>query len=314
MFNNISLDHVNGLHLLCSCVGFFLIHWLSSIFSPLLFPFYYQYEQYLCRYRAATYLRKRDRPPAVEVLCNSSEEEDAIAREDATSSELSIIPREHIIIQNADWDVHVVALVHALISSIFGLWCYYRIATASPADKVFLNFVSEPYFATNWYTTLLFEISAGYFMYDLIVVVRFYKAYGKSFLLHSLFSILATFTIYLSQVGHGFAVLFLLYELSTPFMNIRWFLSSLDMKDTLLYSINGLVFTITFLLVRIVFGLSFSVKIIINILTMEDPRIKIIRIPFVLSAIILNSLNIFWFSQIYHGFMAHLKRSKIKTL
>jgi hypothetical protein len=51
----------------------------------------------------------------------------------------------------------------------------------------------------------------------------------------------------------GFRVCFCvvqLCEITTPFLHVRWFLSKLGMKQTLLYRANGLAFSVLFILVR----------------------------------------------------------------
>jgi TLC domain len=49
---------------------------------------------------------------------------------------------------------------------------------------------------------------------------------------------------------------FLLWELSTPFVHGRWFLYVYGLKDSLLYVVNGLLMMAVFFASRNVFGTS----------------------------------------------------------
>ncbi len=69
---------------------------------------------------------------------------------------------------------------------------------------------------------------------------------------HLLFPITYGVTLYLSDPPFGLYVMAVLQlcEFTTPFLHIRWFLSTLGMKSSKLYLYNGLVFTLSFIAVR----------------------------------------------------------------
>lgn len=55
--------------------------------------------------------------------------------------------------------------------------------------------------------------------------------------------------------------MFLLYELSSPFLNIHWFCDKLDLTGSVYQAVNGAFLTITFFCCRIVWGLYSSFNV-----------------------------------------------------
>ena len=53
----------------------------------------------------------------------------------------------------------------------------------------------------------------------------------------------------------------LLLEVTTPFVNLRYFLSQLGYKDSTLYFVNGLIMTILWFVFRICYGLYIGIWI-----------------------------------------------------
>jgi hypothetical protein len=78
------------------------------------------------------------------------------------------------------------------------------------------------------------------------------RGYAMMVIHHLLSPCLHTTTLYILPVPFGLYImsLCLLCEVTTPFLHIRWFLSTLGLKGTRAYAVNGLVFTVTFLAVR----------------------------------------------------------------
>lgn len=53
---------------------------------------------------------------------------------------------------------------------------------------------------------------------------------------------------------HFYGAAFLTWEASTPFLYIHNILRDINMKNTIMYRVNGLMFCITFFFFRIIFG------------------------------------------------------------
>lgn len=88
---------------------------------------------------------------------------------------------------------------------------------------------------------------------------------------------------------------FLLFELSTPFLNFHWFMDKLSLTGSKLQLVNGIILLNVFFFARIAYGWYTSIDF--YFLTLAN----IHRFPFVLFAFyavsntILNGLNVFWF-------------------
>lgn len=92
-------------------------------------------------------------------------------------------------------------------------------------------------------------------MWDLFVCIRYFKLFGFSFLFHGA-AALYVFVCSLRPYCLPWAPAFLLFELSTPFVNVNWFATRLPagtISDTVVM-INGLLLLATFFFVRIIWG------------------------------------------------------------
>jgi len=88
---------------------------------------------------------------------------------------------------------------------------------------------------------------------------------------------------------------FLLWELSTPFLNIHWYLDKTDRTGGYLQIMNGIVLLITFFFARICYGGLMSVRFFY---TLSDVRSEIptaMATIYALGNVALQALNWFWF-------------------
>lgn len=99
-------------------------------------------------------------------------------------------------------------------------------------------------------------VSAGYFLIDGTVVLKNLKEHGPEPLAHAVICI--TFFVYsaLKEKLQYYAPRVIFFELSTPFVQLRWFLHSLGLQKSKLYKINGLAMIGSFFVCRMVWGTS----------------------------------------------------------
>lgn len=99
-------------------------------------------------------------------------------------------------------------------------------------------------------------VSAGYFLVDGTVVLKNLKEHGPEPLTHAVICI--TFFVYsaVRQQLQYYAPRVIFFELSTPFVHLRWFLYSLGLQKTKLYKANGLAMICSFTVCRMVWGTS----------------------------------------------------------
>jgi len=96
----------------------------------------------------------------------------------------------------------------------------------------------------------------GYTVWDSLVLFR-YRAHWSSvgmYAVHHAGSILAWGLCAVSGYAHVIAVPTLLFEATAPFVNARYFLATAGLKESVLYTINGVLMFLSFFVVRVVFN------------------------------------------------------------
>lgn len=198
-----------------------------------------------------------------------------------------------------DFDIHIVSMVQACVS-LYILWPVLTLPLTSYNIATY----------QNDYCSMVTSLSAGYFIWDLIVCLRYFKVYGFQYLIHAIFALAASL-VPLLPVCQVWVPKFLLYEASTPFVNVNWFIMQMlapskksNLKPakvpTWLNLINGVLLMIIFFSVRILWGnLAQFVYFYQMYKYRSDMTTLKVQLAVILAIItlILNSLNVFWFSK-----------------
>lgn len=100
---------------------------------------------------------------------------------------------------------------------------------------------------------LIQALAAGYFLYDLIICTVYIKIFGVGMLFHAI-SALWVFSFGFRPFLTFYGPNFLLYELSSPFLNIHWFLDKVDMTGSTAQWYNGMALLFVFFSCRLVWG------------------------------------------------------------
>lgn len=204
-----------------------------------------------------------------------------------------------------NWDIRVVSTIHATGVSVL---CLYMIAYHKELkdDRVF-GYTKE--------AGRLAAIAAGYFLYDTTIVIWHYDLYGASFLVHGVLCFILYMGTHHPWLLH-YGPLFLLWEISTPFLNFHWWFDKLKMSGSRLQLINGLVFMVLFFLVRICFGFYTYFHYVVDILdAIKSPRgaaddFVQFAGPFYIGAcLISNLLNVYWFSAMIRSLRSRMNGS-----
>eukprot|EP00892_Ulva_mutabilis_P005252 jgi/Ulvmu1/3099/UM015_0139.1 len=151
-------------------------------------------------------------------------------------------------------------------------------------------------------------LSAGYFLVDGAVVVRNFKEHGPEPLIHAI--ICSTFFVYCAVKRKllYYAPRLLFFELSTPFVHVRWFLHSIGLQKSKLYKVNGIAMVGSFFVCRILWG----TKLIRTFLTtvheyrknprcVADPMGRTATQAVSLMCCGMTALNCFWFYKMLRG-------------
>jgi hypothetical protein len=138
----------------------------------------------------------------------------------------------------AEWDSRGVSTIHAIISSTLALYSVFYEGMWSNFQLKFSTEISD----------IATAFMLGYVLYDLVIVLKYWpKDYGM--LAHHVVcvtqhGIVLAYDLCAIELG------FIITELSTPFVNNRFFLEKCKSKG-LLYKVNGIMIWLAFLLVRL---------------------------------------------------------------
>ena len=179
-----------------------------------------------------------------------------------------------------------------VVSSYHGMKCVQIVINEYRKNDILFTYYPEN---INYYNSVI-AYSISYFIYDLLNDYR-NKTLTSSFFIHhslSIFSGLYLISVELSQLY----VVALFVELSNLNLNIKDILDILEMKDLDFYTINGILFSFSFFISRVIYGpvALRSAYILTNEVNTIEYRIHY-NIPLILSGSFII-LNIYWFQKI----------------
>lgn len=153
--------------------------------------------------------------------------------------------------KRASWDSHVVSLFQSTLINILALWCMF-------ADEERKTFDWQ---ARIWGYTgasgMIQSLVAGYFVWDFIITICFVDVFGIGVLVHATSALLVYSFGYRPFLNY-YANVFILYELSTPFLNIHWFFDKMGMTGSKAQLYNGIILLVTFFSARLIWGVGQS--------------------------------------------------------
>eukprot|EP00049_Salpingoeca_infusionum_P003770 m.70729 g.70729 ORF g.70729 m.70729 type:complete len:326 (-) comp12267_c0_seq1:1771-2748(-) len=188
----------------------------------------------------------------------------------------------------------VVGALHAIISGAGAF--YQQFYTDAYTDSIF---VFSPF------QNIVSTISAGYFAYDLALVLVMSAFDAKEFKSAALYFhhtlALSACIASLHEPSSYLMGVWLLTELSTPFVNLRPILSDLGYRHSKLYLANALAILVMFFLCRIVNLTWYWVVVgpkVPEMLHIFSPRGATVALVTTIGA---TALNFWWFSKIVAG-------------
>lgn len=208
----------------------------------------------------------------------------------------------------------IVSLAHALLVCAMAV---YNLMVDSPIqqDKMFG-------FSPGATITLMF--TCGYFLSDTIEIVRFCFRRRILFLIHHIASFF-TLSLGAIPINQYWAMWFLLFELSTPFMILRWMMIKRGYTKTWTFHAAEIAFAISFFGIRIFGGVWSSYMFVSSMIDLIQcdapdpvryplykPEYGIPRVTLIatcISNVIFNLLNLYW-----GGLIAQKTLSKIVGL
>ncbi|CAG8605932.1 8430_t:CDS:2 [Funneliformis mosseae] len=179
-------------------------------------------------------------------------------------------------IKRFNWDIHFVSSINCLLVVILSIPIFW--------DEELIN---DKVFGYDTYAGNVYAIACGNPGLDLYYMER---------------AVLRPFLNYYGAV-------FLMFEISTPFVNIHWFMDKLGMTGTLPQLINGICLIVTFFCARIMFGFYMSYHTFRSVIAVIDQVPTFLCVIYGTSNIILNCLNAFWFFKIIEAIVKRFDKT-----
>ncbi|CAA0842411.1 Phospholipase SGR2 [Striga hermonthica] len=144
-------------------------------------------------------------------------------------------------------------------------------------------------------------VSIGYFLSDLSMIFYHYPTLGgMEYVVHHGLSMYCIILSLLSGEAQMYILMVLFTEVTTPFVNQRWYLDTAGMKNSKLYIYNGVALFFGWLVARIILFMFFFYHIFIHYDQVKQifplGFYSLLTVPPVISL-----MNVFWFWKITRG-------------
>ncbi|KAK3080578.1 hypothetical protein LTS18_000118, partial [Coniosporium uncinatum] len=171
----------------------------------------------------------------------------------------SLAPRTKL-----NWDVHVVSFFQSIIVCILALWVMRDDEERHDMDAGGKYFAEGGFRERVWGYTgasgLVQAWACGYFLWDFWMCARYVGVFGWGMLAHAVAAV-AVFCLGFRPFVNYYAPTFILYELSSPFLNIHWFCDKLHLTGSTIQLLNGVVLLATFFGCRLCWGTFNSLRV-----------------------------------------------------
>ncbi|KFX90741.1 hypothetical protein V490_06295 [Pseudogymnoascus sp. VKM F-3557] len=164
-------------------------------------------------------------------------------------------------------------------------------------------------------------LATGYFLWDLVITIQNVKMFGPGMLAHAV-SALTVFSFGFRPFVNYYASTFILYELSSPFLNFHWFFDKLNLTGSKRQLVNGILLLATFFGCRLCWGTYQSLRVYQDMwfavhhtpgatygktespihdelmqYNAEEVLPLWLGITYLASNLVLNALNFYWFAK-----------------
>ncbi|KAK8664526.1 hypothetical protein V6N13_084311 [Hibiscus sabdariffa] len=198
-------------------------------------------------------------------------------------------------IQRVEWNNRGISTVHAVFISTLSLYFVFGSNLFSDELARLLVFRSSPL------STFGLGVSVGYFLSDLGMILWLYPSLGgiEYVIHHTLSGIAVAYSMFTGE-AQLYTYMVLISEVTTPEINIRWYLDTAGMKRSTAYLINGVVIFLAWLIARVLlFGYMFY-----HVYLHYTQVIKMHAFGYVLVfgvPSVLAIMNLMWFGKIIKG-------------
>ncbi|RPA98440.1 DUF887-domain-containing protein [Choiromyces venosus 120613-1] len=151
-----------------------------------------------------------------------------------------------------NWNVHVVSFAQSTFICILAIWA----ACNDPERDAWSKDEAAMLKRTFGYSEVQGAVQAyaeGYFIWDLFMSAWHLDIFGLGFLAHAASAVMV-FSLGFRPFVNYWASVFVLFEISSPFLNIHWFCDKTGMTGSLTQLINGFFLLTSFFCCRLVWG------------------------------------------------------------
>ncbi|KAK1557677.1 hypothetical protein Q3G72_029416 [Acer saccharum] len=150
-------------------------------------------------------------------------------------------------IQRLEWNNRGLSTIHAIYITAMSL--YFVFWSDLFSDQQFAGLIT---FRSSALSTFGLGVSVGYFFADLGMIFWLYPSLGgiEYVVHHALSGIAVTYSMF-SGEGQLYTYMVLISEVTTPEINMRWYLDTAGMKRSYAYLINGVTIFFAWLIARI---------------------------------------------------------------
>ncbi|XP_075482709.1 uncharacterized protein LOC142522975 isoform X2 [Primulina tabacum] len=199
-------------------------------------------------------------------------------------------------IQRIDWNNRGVSTLHAIFISTMSL--YFVFWSDLFSDHQSIGLIT---FRNSTLSTVSLGVSVGYFISDLGMICWLYPSLGglEYIVHHTLSEIAVAYSMFTGE-GQLYTFMVLLSEVTTPEINMRWYLDIAGLKKSNAYLINGVVIFFAWLVARIVLFVFMFYHVYLH----HDQVMQMHIIGFLLvhgTPSALAIMNLMWFGKIING-------------
>ncbi|KAK9712660.1 hypothetical protein K7432_006989 [Basidiobolus ranarum] len=189
--------------------------------------------------------------------------------------------------EQISWDAHVVSFVHCIL-----------IVTLALPIRLEPRLLNDRVFGYDSHAGDVYAIACGYFLWDTAFHGKYLKEYGLGPLIHASSCFILGLFSYRPFIMY-YGCIFLMFELSTPFLNVQWFMDKLGFEGSLGQKVNSVILLATFFIVRIIYGFWSLYYLIVDILPVAHSIPLHLLTLFGAALGCLHLLNVIWLCKIF---------------
>ncbi|XP_062160345.1 uncharacterized protein LOC133867609 isoform X2 [Alnus glutinosa] len=199
-------------------------------------------------------------------------------------------------IQRIEWNNRGISTLHAIFITVVSL--YFVFWSDLFSDQQLSGIVT---FRSSPLSVFALGVSVGYFLADLGMIFWLYPSLGgmEYVIHHSLSGVAVAYSMF-SGEGQLYTFMILISEVTTPEVNMRWYLDTAGMKRSCAYLINGVLIFFAWLAARILL----FVYMFYHVYLHYDQVIQMQTFGYFLVFVVPSALaimNLMWFGKIIKG-------------